>query len=199
MKKIITIVVVALVFSQLLMVLAPVRVALSGPLFVNDIHAEGDVAYVLSGGNAIWERLRAAADLYHLNRTKEIILLEDNRVSSYSFIERQSWRATQWQIAYLKWLGVPESNVNIYSDTQQALFGTLKEARIVATQLPDSVSSLVIVTSAPHTRRSLLAFERNLPDIAVSVYAATEIYHSSEFFYPIWVEYVKLLVYWIAA
>ena len=48
--------------------ITPVRHALSAPLVVHDDQARGDAAYVMQGGLASDERLRAAADLYHMGR-----------------------------------------------------------------------------------------------------------------------------------
>ena len=78
-------------------------------------------------------------------------------------------------------------------------FGSLSEADAVAQQETD-LSSVVVVTSAPHTRRSHLAFRRRLDDrIRVDVYAASTPFSSSEVHAPIWVEYAKMLIYYFVA
>lgn len=80
------------------------------------------------------------------------------------------------------------------------LCGTLTEARAVARQLPKHVKTLVVVSSAPHMRRTLLAFRRSVPaHVRVVPYAATTYVNSYELYHPIWLEYVKLLVYYVIA
>lgn len=185
---------------QALLAVSPVRVLLTWPLVVSQSDAHGDAAYVLSGGDAIWERLRAACDLYHMHRIAKIILMHDEELSAYSFKAGQSWNAAQWHVEYLKWLGIPEKDIISLYQKDKAFFGTLSEARLIANALPDTLNQLVMVTSPQHTRRSLLAFRRTLPArVSVMPYAATEIQYSSEFYHPLCLEYLKLVVYWMVA
>jgi hypothetical protein len=49
-------------------------------------------------------------------------------------------------------------------------------------------------------RRSVLAFERSLPQgVPVQPYAATTMINSYELHHPIWLEYLKLMVYYVIA
>lgn len=176
-----------------------VRAMLAAPLVVTDAGVRGDACYVLASGNALQERLAAAADLFHLKRIPKILLMRDNAVSSYSFTAHASWTATQWAVEYLAWLGVPRDKVILVEGTA-GFWGTLREARNIARVLPRDVKKLVLVTSAPHTRRSLLAFKRVLPaGVTVVAFAATPIETSSEIHCPIWLEYLKLFVYAVIA
>lgn len=74
-----------------------------------------------------------------------------------------------------------------------------QEAQAFAAEFP-TISRLVVVTSSPHTRRSLMCFRRAMPeDCEVSVFAASRPEHGAELFNPIWLEYGKLMLYWVAA
>tara|TARA_R110002049_G_scaffold285698_3_gene466872 strand:+ start:15890 stop:16537 length:648 start_codon:yes stop_codon:yes gene_type:complete len=178
----------------------PVRTVLAYPLFVNEPNAEGDAAYVMADGYAFWKRLRAASDLFNMGRVPTIyLLIEDDRVG-YDFVGKQSETRTQRGVRYLKWHGVPESAIKFITVDGTPAFGSLSEARAFAElSLPD-LSSVVVVTSAPHTRRSKLCFQRSLPDdVRVQSYAASDLASSTELYEPIWIEYIKLVVYYFVA
>jgi uncharacterized SAM-binding protein YcdF (DUF218 family) len=174
-----------------------VRALAAAPLVVDDRDARGDAAYVLAGGHAIWERLRAASDLYHMGRVPRILLMDVPRDDGTYFPAGRNWTATEWALGYLEWLGVPRDRVRVLPRARGSL-GTLAEARLVR----DSgvAGRVVLVTSAAHTRRTLLAFRRTLPrDVEVTIYAATRFADSEEVFRPLFLEYVKLLVYAVVA
>jgi uncharacterized SAM-binding protein YcdF (DUF218 family) len=172
-----------------------VRTILSAPLVVHDPNARGDACYVLAGGGSIWERLDAAADLVQMGRASRIFLMQDNGSSQYSFKANRSWTRTKWSSDYLAWRGISADRISWIAQTE-GVFGTLTEARVVAENLPKDVKTLVVVSSAPHMRRAMLAFRRSLSaDVHVVPYAATEFENSYEMHHPIWIEYLKLLVY----
>jgi uncharacterized SAM-binding protein YcdF (DUF218 family) len=178
----------------------PVRVWLTAPLVVSNPAAGGDAAYVLAGGAALRERLDAAADLIQMRRVPRLFLMRDDQEGAYSFKARAPWTGTEWALDYLRWRGVPDGAVQVFEDRHLSRLGTLDEARSLAVILPDTVSRLVLVTSPAHTRRSVLAFTRSLPSrVAIRPYAATSIRGSVEFYSPLSVEYLKLLLYAIAA
>lgn len=174
-----------------------VRTILSAPLVVHDPNARGDACYVLSGGAALWERLDAAADLVQMRQVSHIFLMQDNKRGKYSFKASSSRSRTEWISDYLAWRGISADRVSWIPPTE-GFFGTLTEAKTVAKNLPKYVKTLVVVSSAPHMRRSVLVFKRSLPvDVQVVPYAATDFESSSEMHHPIWIEYLKLLVYFV--
>lgn len=176
-----------------------VRTILSAPLVVHDQNARGDVCYVLAGGGALWERLDAAADLVQMGRVSRILIMRDDMCSQYSFKNKTSWTRTRWAMDYLAWRGISKDIIGLLPQTGGS-FGTLTEARAVAKNLPKNVKTLVVVSSAPHMRRCVLAFKRSLPvDVKVVPYAATSFETSYEMHHPIWIEYLKLLVYYLVA
>jgi DUF218 domain len=177
-----------------------VRHAMSAPLIVHDPDARGDAAYVMAGGLASEERLRAAADLFHMGRVPRVYLLRDDGRSYYSFTERRSLSHTEWMVGYLGWLGVPRDRITLVADQGGSRLGSLHEADLMRQALPPEVRRLVVVTSPAHTRRSGLAFRRRLgPDVAVTTHAAIDVALSAEAFAPLWLEYLKLAVYTVVA
>lgn len=172
-----------------------VRVALISPLAVTDPGARGDACYVLADGAALDERLAAAADLYQMHRVARIVLQRSDRTGPFNFVARASWTATEWSLDFLTHRGVPADAIVLIAAASGPL-GTLAEARNVSRTLPAGVRRLVLVSSPPHMRRSVLAFHRVLPPtVAVVPYAATDPRSSVEFYRPIWLEYAKLVVY----
>lgn len=180
--------------------ITPVRHLLSAPLIVHDPEARGDAAFVMQGGLASEERLRAAADLFHMGRVPRLFLMGDESASYFSFTERRSFTRTEWMLGYLRWLGVPRDRVTVLANQPGSRLGSLHEADLMRAALPDDVHRLVIVTSPVHTRRSRLAFERRLGGRAeIVTFAAVDWALSAEAFAPLWLEYLKLAVYAIVA
>ena len=178
----------------------PIRVWLARPLYVATEANTGDAAYVLAGGAAMRERLAAAADLQLMHRVPRILLMRNSEKSAFSFKANTNWTPTEWAVDYLKWRGVPEEAILVLEDKKLSSMGTLDEARSIAAALPPNITRLVLVTSPAHTRRSVLAFSRNLPkNVVILSYPAIDIRQSTEFYNPLIVEYFKLLVYSIVA
>jgi len=173
------------------------RATLAAPLVVTDTEATGEVAYVMAGGSSAYkEQLSAGADLWHMGRVQKVILTENDQPGSYNFMYHRNWTVTEWGIDLLQWLGVPARNIEIIKLDDEGKFGSLREARNVAKHIAGRVHGLVVVTSAAHTRRSLLAFKRTLPNtISVVSYAASSFADSAERYRPLWLEYLKLGVY----
>lgn len=176
-----------------------VRGVVAYPLYVSNDNASGEAAYVMADGFAYWERLHAASDLYNMKRVKRIIILDEQDLSMYNFVKQRSDLLVERAIDYLVWKGVPRDKISSVPVTLGAPFGSLSEAQTVARQEPN-LKSIVVVTSAMHTRRSLLCFRRSMPEnVQVDVYAPTAPSESWEVGSPIWTEYVKLIVYYFVA
>ena len=186
--------------SRLIDACDAVRVALAAPLVVHEEEAAGDLAYIMSGGHAFKERLRAGADLFHMGRVPVLVISATPRRSHVYFPEGRNWSETEWSVGYLKWLGVPGSSVVVLPPAGGGVLSSAAEARSLARHRPADARRVVVVTSAAHTRRSRLAMRRALPDdIEVVAFAATPFVDSAEKHRPLFLEYVKLFVYLFAA
>lgn len=198
-KSVVFLILFCLIFIVIVSASSKIRYYVSLPLVVHEPSAKGDMCYVLAGGGALWERLDAASDLVQMGRVSRILLMRDDAQGQYNFRAKASWTRTQWAVDYLAWRGVSNEKILLVPQTEGA-FGTLTEARVVARTLPKHVKTLVVVSSAPHMRRALLAFRRSLPPgVRVLPYAATTFENSYELHHPIWLEYLKLLVYSVIA
>lgn len=185
--------------TTFLLTFSQIRGLVVYPLFVHDPDAAGEAAYVMADGPASYERLVAASDLYHMDRVPRIILLNETQSSGYNFVEHRSESRVERCANFLMLRGVPRDQISWIDADDSTTMGSLREARGFAKQASE-LQRIVVVTSAPHTRRSRLAFRRSLrPEVQVDVYSASEPFHSAEVHSPIWVEYVKLLVYYFVA
>jgi len=135
-----------------------------------------------------------------MGRIRKILLINEATKGAYSFIEGRNLTATEWQLEFLECHGVNKENVLVLRKKEEEFFGTLSESKFVARVVKGKIKSLVVVTSAPHLRRSYLAFNRSLPsEIKLGCYAATELRESSEFRESLLMEYLKLMVYFVIA
>ncbi|EMI44573.1 YdcF family protein [Rhodopirellula sp. SWK7] len=175
-----------------------VRGWLIEPLYVHDGEASGEIAYVMADGEAVWERLRAASDLYHMHRVEKIALLDEQQTSSYNFVKKQNDTRVQREIDYLGLYGVPAEDIVAIRPILDDPLSSRSEAIGLQREFLQ-LQRIVVVTSAPHTRRSLMCFERVFGETAdVTVYSASPPSESAETYYPIWIEYCKLIVYWFS-
>ncbi len=176
-----------------------VRIFLALPLVVEDPDAHGDACYILAGNNAFRERLGAAAYLYNSGHIPRIIFMRDDTPSTYNFVIKEHWTRTQWALDFLTYRGVPRDRIQVI-DRVSGIFGTLREARNLKRFLPPDLKRLVLISSAAHMRRCMLAFRRVLPSEIVMVSCPASSYSSSyEYYYPLWIEYLKLAVYAVVA
>ncbi len=177
-----------------------VRALMISPLYVNDEDAAGDIAYVMADGSAYLERLRAASDLYHMHRVPIIYILDERRPAGYNFVTQHLDSTAERAIGYLESFGVPRHAVQTVTAPNNAIMGSLSEAVAVQQVIPKNVDQIVVVTSAPHTRRSRLCFQRSLSSkVKVSTYSASVPIGSAELYAPIFHEYLKLAIYYFFA
>ena len=175
------------------------RAWVSYPLHVSNMTTNAEIAYVMSDGHAYWNRLYAASDLYHLGKIKKIAIQKNPTTSRYDFVLRRSQTVSQRSITYLKNLGVPSDRITMVNGVNSPALGSWSEAQAFANEFPET-TNVVIVTSSPHTRRSLLCFKRAMPaSCQVSVFSDSLPAEGAELFAPIWTEYCKLAVYWAIA
>ena len=185
--------------SAVAMSFPAVRGIVAYPLVIHEPDAKGEIAYVMADGPAYWERLRAASDLFHQHQVDQIVILQEERSDGFNFKKQRSETRFERSIDFLAMYGIERKFVSGVIQAPFARFGSLSESQGVAQQYPN-LKSIVVVTSAPHTRRSKLCFERSLPqEVKISVFSASAPSSSSEIHSPLWIEYVKLVVYFFVA
>ena len=179
--------------------LRPVRGFLTLPLYVCDEIPSAEAAYVMADGHAYWGRLQGAADLFHMGKIQRILIRHEESISLFNFTKGKNDLLYERAIDYLVWKGVPRKSIETIPASDADWLSSLGEAKQVVKTKPE-LRSIVIVTSAPHTRRSRLCFQRCAPeDWHIQIYSPSEPVESWEINDPIWLEYLKLTIYWVCA
>ncbi len=127
-------------------------------LIVNLPLERADAVVVLSGSKTLAERSSLAAQLFKEGRTARIILTNDNARGGWSSAEQRNPYFYENAVRQLNRLGVPESAIVVFP---QPVSSTHDEAVVVRDLCEQhQLQSLIIVTSAYHSRRALRTFRR---------------------------------------
>jgi uncharacterized SAM-binding protein YcdF (DUF218 family) len=177
-------------------------------LIVSDELPHADAIVVLAGSTAYVERTHRAVELFRQGRAPKIILTNDNQLSGWSnelqrnplFIERAAEELTRAE-------GVPESVVEMLL---QPVSSTHEEALLLRRYAEaHALRSLLVVTSAYHSRRALWTFRKVFEGSGINVgvmivepgwetpLPATWWLHLSGW-RMVAGEYLKLIYYWLS-
>ncbi len=116
-----------------------------------------DAILVLAGSGAYLERTNKAAFLYKEGVASRVLLTNDGKIAGWSRKEQRNPRYVELAKRRLVAQGVPESAIEIFSPE---VSGTIAEAKLLGKKAAERRwKSLLIVTSAHHTRRALRTFE----------------------------------------
>lgn len=181
---------------------------LAESLIVEKPLEKSDAILVLGGSSVYVERTQKAAEIYKKGVAPVIFLTDDGERTGWSKIETRNVPYVEMARKSLISQGIaPEAIVIL----QPQVTGTIYEARIAAEKSKtENLGSILLVTSAYHTRRALWTFERFFAENNVKtelgiVAPATGEQTPPPFLW--WLsprgwelvagEYVKFLVYWI--
>lgn len=121
-----------------------------------------DAIVVLSGSSTLAERTHHAARLYSLNRTQKILLTNDNQQGGWWSAEQRNPYFYEITTRELTRLGVPLEKIEVVSTP---VASTWDEAQLIGQYAKSqNLRSIVIVTSAYHSRRALWMFQEVLRD-----------------------------------
>lgn len=115
-----------------------------------------DAIVILSGSSTLLERAQHAARLYSERRAPKILLTNDNQQGSWSSVEQRNPYFYEIAFNELRRLGVPAENIEIL---EPPVTSTRDEALLVSRYCTShELRSILIVTSAYHSRRALWTF-----------------------------------------
>lgn len=185
-----------------LIVWALIAPMLAAWLVVERPLATADAIMVLSGSSAYKERTQKAAEFYRAGAAPAIYITNDGERSGWSQSERTNLAYVELERRELIANGVAAEAIRVLPGQ---VSGTIDEAKAIAGVVErDTLSSLLIVTSAHHTRRALRTFEEVLAGTGTEIgiaYAESSV--QSGFWWlsilgwqTVGLEYVKLPVYW---
>lgn len=136
-----------------LAVWSPAAWLLARALIVEAGIARADAIAVLSGSSTFAERTRRAAELYREGRAPKIILTNDGQQGHWSQTQQRNPFYFERAADELRRAGVPADRIEVLP---QVISNTYDEALLLRGQaMSRGLHSLLIVTSAYHSRRAL--------------------------------------------
>lgn len=148
----------SVVFLSLFLLWVVVAPYLAENLIVEKPLAHADAIFILGGSSAYVERSQHAALAFKRAVAPKIFLTNDNLESGWDKREQRNPYFVERARSELIAQGVPETAIEILPET---VFGTQDEARLFAQIFRERhLHSVLLVTSAYHSRRTLRAFER---------------------------------------
>jgi uncharacterized SAM-binding protein YcdF (DUF218 family) len=119
---------------------------------------QADAILVLGGSSVYRERTKLAAELYLRGAAPKILLTDDGGKSGWSQTEQTNLPYVELARRNLVDQGVAPGAIEIL---EPHVSGTIDEARLLHSKVPGAgIKSLLLVTSAYHSRRALAAFEK---------------------------------------
>lgn len=117
-----------------------------------------DAILILAGSSVYIERTNKAAEIFKQGIAPKIVLTDDGERTGWSRAERRNIPYVEMAQRNLIAQGIPVENIEIIKPIGS---GTVYEAQIFKEKaLAEKLQSVLLVTSAYHTRRTIWTFER---------------------------------------
>ena len=131
---------------------------LAEKLIIEEPLEKADAILVLGGSHTYVERTQKAAELFKKGVAQKIYLTDDGEQAGWSQVEQRNPPFVELARKSLIAQGVAAENIEIL---EPQVTGTIYEARILSEKAKSAnLKSLLIVTSAYHTRRAFSTFQR---------------------------------------
>ena len=142
-------------------------------------------AIVLMAGNDK-RRLTAVADLYHRGFAPTVLLTNDGILSAWSSEYSRNLYQVEWAQLELIKSGIPKDAIVMLKYTQSGTFYDALNTKVFVQK--NKVTSLIVVTSDYHTRRTLWSFEKLFIEqpVKLSVYSSGVNYPAEN-----WIERIR--------
>lgn len=177
-------------------------------LIVEKPLARADAILVLAGSATYKERTNRAAEIFNQGAAPRVLLTDDGVRAGWNNSEGRNTPFVELARRNLIERGVPPENIEIL---EPQVGGTIDEARLLRQKLAETDwQSVLLVTSAYHTRRALRTFERVCKDDGANIEIGIEHAPTGEQTSPLftwWLssrgwnfvagEYVKSIYYWL--
>lgn len=136
-------------------------------LIVTPETSRGDALAVLAGSSTYLERTHHAAQLFQAGRAPRIILTNDNIQSGWSAAEQRNPLFVERAVEQLRSAGVPADKIEIVPGSVLSTYDEAVRLREYASQR--SWRSMVVVTSAYHSRRARWTLQRVFTGSGVAI------------------------------
>lgn len=152
----------AIACVTLLAVWPPCAWAAAEFLIVHEPIEKSDAIVILSGSATFRERAQHAGELFNAGRANRIVLTNDNLKSGWSPVSQRNPYYHELAKEELRRAGVPDANIQIM---MVPIVGTHDEALKLKDYCEQqSLNSILVVTSAYHSRRALWTFRKVFND-----------------------------------
>ena len=128
---------------------------------------KGDVIVVLSGSATFRERTREAARLFFAGRARRILITNDNEQGPWSSSDQRNLFFYERSLEQLRNAGVPSESIEVLMQPVTSTYDETEVVRNYAQQ--HGLHSILIVTSAYHSRRALWVFTRVFRDTGIQI------------------------------
>jgi uncharacterized SAM-binding protein YcdF (DUF218 family) len=146
----------------------PLAAWIGARLLITEAPLEKADAIVVLGGSANYkERAREAAKLLLEGRSQRILITNDNMRGPWSNAEQRNPFFYERALEEIRYAGVAASNTELL---MKPVAGTYEEAELVRQYaLEHGLHSVLIVTSAYHSRRALWVFTRAFRNTGIRI------------------------------
>ncbi len=140
----------------------------AGQYLITEAPLDKADAIVVLGGSATYkERTREAARLFHEGRSQRIVITNDNARGPWSSAEQRNLFFYERSLEELKNAGVPSQSVEV---VMKPVASTYEESEVIRDYAREhGLQSILIVTSAYHSRRALWVFSKVFRDTGIRV------------------------------
>ena len=175
-------------------------------LIVTSDLPHADAIVILSGSSTYIERTHKAAELYNEGRASLVVLTDDNTRGGWSSAQQRNPYFVERAHEELVKQGVPATQIRVAPGVAD---GTREEAQIISEYTAaHGLKSILVVTSAYHSRRALRTLRQTLNDSGTTLGIATAPtgwqtpapafwWLHYEGWRSVAGEYVKLIYYWL--
>jgi len=136
-------------------------------LVVRDELPRADVIVVLSGASEYVERTRYAAELWRRGVAPKIVLTNDNLRGGWNSEQQRNTYFVEREAEELRRAGVPSAQIEALPEPVASTYDEAVRLRAYASER--GVSSVVVVTSAYHSRRAAWTMRRVFRESGVRV------------------------------
>jgi uncharacterized SAM-binding protein YcdF (DUF218 family) len=136
-------------------------------LVVNAPLPHADVIMIMAGSAVFKERAQRAAQLYKEGRAAKILVTNDNQQGGWASDEQRNIPYQELAARYLRRYGVPDEAIETLPEPVSS---TQEEALLLRRYAESrSLHSVLIVTSAYHSRRTLWTLRQTFANTAITV------------------------------
>lgn len=127
-------------------------------LVVSDELPQADCIFVLSGASEYVERTRHAAELWRRGVAPKVVLTNDNLRGGWSSAEQRNPFFFERAAEELRRAGVPAAQIEVLPEPVASTYDEAVRLRAYASE--HKLGSVLVVTSAYHSRRALWTMRR---------------------------------------